>query len=47
MYYECLDKFDSEEDISSLRKFIKYEQEKTWERRKSLLNHLLNRWGII
>lgn len=32
LYYEALEKFDTEEDLSSLFKFIEYEQNKTWER---------------
>lgn len=40
-YYECLDKFDSLNDISSLREFIKYEQEKTWKKKGVCVKHSL------
>ena len=30
-YYAALEKFDTEEDISSMVEFFKYEMEKTWE----------------
>lgn len=31
-YYAALEKFDTEEDISSMVEFFKYEMEKTWEK---------------
>lgn len=30
-YYECLEKYDTEENIDSLYEFFKYQTEKTWE----------------
>ncbi len=42
LYYECLDKFDSQDDISSLREFIKYEQEKTWKKKHNAKKHSLD-----
>lgn len=32
LYYECLEKYDREEDINPLTEFLKYETEKTWEK---------------
>ena len=40
IYYECLEKFDTLNDISALKEFIHYEQEKTWTRKKSLRTSL-------
>lgn len=35
LYYEALEKFDSEDsDLEPLKKFIEYEQEKTWNKAK-------------
>ena len=34
-YYECLEKFDNEDDISSLKEFLTYEQEKTWKKKNN------------
>lgn len=31
-YYECLEKYDTDDDISSLEEFFEYEMEKTWQR---------------
>lgn len=30
-YYAALEKFDEEQDLSSMVEFFKYETEKTWE----------------
>lgn len=32
-YYEVLEKFDEEDDLDSTIEFLKYEMEKTWEKR--------------
>lgn len=32
LYYECLEKYDREENIDSLYEFFKYQTEKTWEK---------------
>lgn len=32
LYYECLEKYDTEENIDSLYEFFKYQTEKTWEK---------------
>ena len=31
-YYECLEKYDTDYDISSLEEFFEYEMERTWQR---------------
>lgn len=31
-YYECLEKYDTDDDISSLGEFFEYEMERTWQR---------------
>ena len=31
-YYECLEKYDTDDDISSLEEFFEYEMERTWQR---------------
>ena len=31
-YYECLEKYDTDDDISSLEEFFEYELERTWQR---------------
>lgn len=46
LYYECLEKFDVDNDITSLREFIKYQQEKTWklrENKRITLKEVLNK----
>lgn len=35
LYYECLQTFDNSQDIKPLKKFIEYEQEKTWKKKES------------
>lgn len=35
LYYECLQAFDNSQDIKPLKKFIEYEQEKTWKKKES------------
>lgn len=35
LYYECLQAFDDSQDIKPLKKFIEYEQEKTWKRKET------------
>ncbi len=32
IYYDCLEKYDEEENLDPLIKFLKYEQQKTWTR---------------
>ena len=32
LYYECLQKFDEEDNLSTTVEFLKYEMEKTWEK---------------
>ena len=32
MYYECLQKYDDDEEIFPLYEFLKYETEKTWDK---------------
>ena len=32
LYYECLLKFDENDNLSSTVEFLKYEMEKTWEK---------------
>lgn len=34
LYYECLRAFDNKQDIEPLKKFLIYEQEKTWTKKK-------------
>lgn len=33
IYYECLEKFDIDNDIEPLKKFIEYQQKKTWKKK--------------
>jgi len=33
LYYECLQVYDNKQDIEPLKKFLSYEQEKTWEKK--------------
>ena len=46
IYYDCLEKYDTEDELEPLIKFLKYEQHKTWtkqnnvEKTSSLSNHL-------
>ncbi len=35
LYYECLEAFDTQGDLEPLIEFIKYEQEKTWSKKKT------------
>lgn len=32
LYYQCLEKYDTDENIDSLTEFFRYETEKTWEK---------------
>lgn len=45
IYYECLEKFDVDNDIEPLKKFIEYQQKKTWSKKeykkKSMKSYLL------
>lgn len=41
LYYECLEKYDRQENIDSLTEFFKYQTEKTWE--KSLIKDKINK----
>lgn len=34
LYYECLQVFDTKQDIEPLKKFLTYEQEKTWTKKE-------------
>ena len=36
LYYECLQKYDENEEIKPLYEFLKYETEKTWDKTLSL-----------
>lgn len=36
LYYECLQKYDEAENLDSLEKFLRFETEKTWERKIEL-----------
>lgn len=36
LYYECLRAFDEKQDIEPLKKFIEYEQEKTWSKKQNI-----------
>lgn len=40
LYYECLEKFDKDNDLEPLKKFIEYEQEKTWTRKDKMKTKL-------
>lgn len=42
LYYECLQTFDSKQDIEPLKKFIEYEQEKTWRKKKRSITKLVS-----
>lgn len=33
LYYECLQAYDNKQDIEPLKKFLAYEQEKTWKKK--------------
>lgn len=35
LYYECLRAFDEKNDIEPFKKFLEYEQEKTWSKKQS------------
>ena len=35
IYYECLQTFDEKQDIEPLKKFLEYEQEKTWKKKEN------------
>lgn len=36
LYYECLQAFDEKQDIEPLKKFLEYEQEKTWRKKQTI-----------
>lgn len=36
LYYECLQKYDTTEELNPLHEFFKYETEKTWEKALNL-----------
>ncbi len=36
IYYDCLEKYDVEENLDPLIEFLKYEQQKTWAKSKSI-----------
>ena len=42
LYYECLQAFDEKQDIEPLKKFLSYEQEKTWAKKESITTKLSN-----
>ncbi len=42
-YYEALEKFDLEKDISLMVEFFKYEMEKTWEKTIDKSNNVNNK----
>lgn len=42
LYYECLEKIDKDSDLEPLKKFIEYEQEKTWTRKDNMKTKLNN-----
>lgn len=41
-YYECLQKYDEEEEIEPLKKFLEYSQEKTWKNKSKNYKKLLS-----
>lgn len=44
IYYDCLEKFDIDNDLKPLKKFIEYQQRKTWtkkEHKKKLMKSYL------
>lgn len=46
-YYESLQKYDEDEDLSALYEFLKYQVEKTWEKAMGLENNVkLERKGL-
>lgn len=42
LYYECLEKYDTDEDIDPLTKFLEYEVEKTWNKTLSMNKGITN-----
>ncbi|MDD3365517.1 MAG: Fic family protein [Syntrophomonas sp.] len=40
LYYESLQKYDEDEELSALNEFFKYQVEKTWEKAMALANHV-------
>lgn len=42
LYYECLQAFDEKQDIEPLKKFLSYEQEKTWAKKENITTNLSN-----
>lgn len=36
LYYDCLEKFDKDNDLKPFIEFIKYQQEKTWQKQKAI-----------
>ncbi|MDO5440578.1 MAG: Fic family protein [Erysipelotrichaceae bacterium] len=42
LYYECLQAFDDKQDIEPLKKFIEYEQDKTWQKKKRSITKLIS-----
>lgn len=42
LYYECLQAFDEKQDIEPLKKFLLYEQEKTWKKKETKVVNLMS-----
>lgn len=42
LYYECLQAYDEKQDIEPLKKFLSYEQEKTWKKKETKTLKLMN-----
>ena len=42
LYYECLRAFDERQDIEPFKKFLEYEQEKTWSKKETKKVNLLS-----
>lgn len=40
LYYESLQKYDVDEDLSALYEFLKYQVEKTWKKAMALASHV-------
>lgn len=40
IYYQCLQAFDEDGQLEALKKFIQYEQKKTWAKKERKTNHL-------
>lgn len=40
LYYECLQAMDKKQDLEPLKRFLEYEQEKTWRKKNININNL-------